>query len=355
MIASPGENRTQLRPLTSLRFFAALLVFCWHAGWTKNVAAAHFLGPAGVEFFFVLSGFILTYTYRSVFARGLTSTAMRAFWVARFARVYPLYALSLAASVAVGAAGYLPDAFPPHGFWPILGAHVVLVQTWDLAHMGIAFRLNRVDWSISDEALFYALFPLLAWLLLRRSREISSLLLGAAGLTAIAVILNVLLWPHVDERIPYVFPPVRVADFAVGMLLAAAFVRGLRVRRSPVATLAEIATLCGCAGAIATLPLLGTSTAVGPYFLPFSGLVVTLFACEAGAVSRALSHPILVYLGEISFALYLVHVLVLAFVPSASPLQFALAGGASLAVAAFAHELFEKPLRDGIRARLAQR
>ncbi len=326
MIASPGENRTQLRPLTSLRFFAALLVFCWHAGWTKNVAAAHFLGPAGVEFFFVLSGFILTYTYRSVFARGLTSTAMRAFWVARFARVYPLYALSLAASVAVGAAGYLPDAFPPHGFWPI-----------------------------TDEALFYALFPLLAWLLLRRSREISSLLLGAAGLTAIAVILNVLLWPHVDERIPYVFPPVRVADFAVGMLLAAAFVRGLRVRRSPVATLAEIATLCGCAGAIAALPLLGTSTAVGPYFLPFSGLVVTLFACEAGAVSRALSHPILVYLGEISFALYLVHVLVLAFVPSASPLQFALAGGASLAVAAFAHELFEKPLRDGIRARLAQR
>jgi peptidoglycan/LPS O-acetylase OafA/YrhL len=352
---SSGENRTQLRPLTSLRFFAALLVFCWHARWTKDAAEVHFLGPAGVEFFFVLSGFILTYTYRDVFARGLASSAVRTFWVARFARVYPLYALTLLASIAVGALGYLPEALPPQGFWPILGAHVALVQTWDLAHMGIAFRFNRVDWSISDEALFYALFPLLAWPLLRRTREISSLLLYAAGLTATDVIVNVLLWPHVDERIAYVFPPLRVADFGVGMVLAAAYLRGLRGARRPLATLIEIVTLCGCAGAIAALPLLGTSTAVGPYFLPLSGLVVTIFALGTGAISRALSHPVLVYLGEISFALYLVHVLVLAFVPSASPLAFALALAASLGVAALAHELFEKPLRDRIRARFAGR
>jgi peptidoglycan/LPS O-acetylase OafA/YrhL len=341
--------------LTSLRFFAALLVFCWHAGWTRDFAADHFLGPAGVEFFFVLSGFILTYTYRDVFARGYSSAAVRAFWIARFARVYPLYALSLAANVAVGAAGYLPDALPVQGFWPILGAHIALVQTWDIAHMGVAFRFNRVDWSISDEALFYAIFPLLARLLLRRSREISSLLLGAAGIAAIAVIVNVLLWPHVDERIPYVFPPLRLTDFAAGMLLAAAFVRGLRMTDTPLATLAEIVSLCVCVCAVAALPLLGTSTAIGPYFLPLSGLVVTLFAGEAGAISRVLSHPVLIYLGEISFALYLVHVLVLAIVPSGSPFQFAIAGATSLGAAALAHELFEKPLRDGIRARFARR
>jgi peptidoglycan/LPS O-acetylase OafA/YrhL len=336
-----------------LRFFAALLVFCWHATWTQNVSEAHFFGPAGVEFFFVLSGFILSYTYHRVFSQRLTLVAMRLFWVARFARIYPLYAASLAAFVAVGLSGRLPKEIPGQGFWPILLTHVALVQTWAVTQMGAAFCFSSVDWSVSDEAFFYTMFPLLATLVCRRSLDAGRLLLYAAAVAAIGVILNVTIWPHVDERIPYVFPPLRLPDFVVGMLLGIAFIRGSGQPSRRFATALEFFAVVFFFIAIAILPAFPSSTAIGPYFLPASAAIVGIFAYRSGQLSRVLSARALVYLGEISFALYLVHPLALAFLPSGSPLQFSLAFLASIALAVAAHELLERPLRDVIRASLA--
>jgi peptidoglycan/LPS O-acetylase OafA/YrhL len=112
------EEMPSLRPLTSFRFFAALAVFFHHMiGFfferprLKELYQAYYYeGYAGVSFFFVLSGFILTYNYRRVF----TSPKVRevwAFYVARLARIYPLHVLSFLVLVAVGL-GCWKSSFP---------------------------------------------------------------------------------------------------------------------------------------------------------------------------------------------------------------------------------------------------
>ena len=67
-----------LLPLTSLRFAAALLVFSWHCVPTRRFSAVFSLGYIGVAFFFLLSGFILTYRYHASFRDGLRFDAVRA-------------------------------------------------------------------------------------------------------------------------------------------------------------------------------------------------------------------------------------------------------------------------------------
>ena len=81
-------SRSDLKPLTSLRFVAALLVFAWHCYPMRQVAGVFSFGYIGVSFFFLLSGFILTYGYHRTFARGIEPHAVRAFYAARIARVY---------------------------------------------------------------------------------------------------------------------------------------------------------------------------------------------------------------------------------------------------------------------------
>ncbi len=92
---SQGDVPRRIHALTGVRFFAALAVLFYHCGivldypgWLQQVSS---LGPAGVNMFFVLSGFILYYTYRNWFACSVRRTAMWTFLRARFARVYPMH------------------------------------------------------------------------------------------------------------------------------------------------------------------------------------------------------------------------------------------------------------------------
>src|SRR3954471_5489435 len=91
----PAANRPRLPALTSLRFFAALHVVTFHLysirvtdgpAWYRNLSS---VGYAGVGLFFVLSGFILVYTYAG------RPWTMRTFWLTRVARIYPAYLFSL--------------------------------------------------------------------------------------------------------------------------------------------------------------------------------------------------------------------------------------------------------------------
>src|SRR5690348_9842412 len=101
-----GATRAQghLNALTGLRFFAAFYVVIFHFGKYHLASAPHWLfnigrsGYIAVGLFFVLSGFVLTYTYLGG-AAPWTRLDKRTFWVARLARIYPLYVLSLAMAV----------------------------------------------------------------------------------------------------------------------------------------------------------------------------------------------------------------------------------------------------------------
>ncbi|MRY29317.1 acyltransferase family protein, partial [Parabacteroides goldsteinii] len=94
-----------ISPLTSLRFLFALMVFGAHI-YTIDPYFDHLFykeGFVGVNFFFILSGFIIAYTYRDRLLE--QKSTLREFWVARIARIYPLHLLTLGISVYVG--GYI--------------------------------------------------------------------------------------------------------------------------------------------------------------------------------------------------------------------------------------------------------
>ena len=150
------HNLPPLRALTAIRFFAAIHVVLVHESFMNGHIP---FGPIGsrivnsgytaVTLFFVLSGFILAYNYEHVSDRA-------EFWISRFARIYPLYLLSLLPSLA-------SPHFSHHPHPGALGMLLTftLLQGWVPS---LAFSLNLVAWTLSVEAFFYALFPfLLPW------------------------------------------------------------------------------------------------------------------------------------------------------------------------------------------------
>src|SRR6476661_1182191 len=96
--------RALLPALTGVRFFAAFYVVLFHftlwyfaaaPQWVRNIVSS---GYVGVDLFFVLSGFVLTYTY---LVPGASHVPRREFWVARIARIYPMYLVALALALPI--------------------------------------------------------------------------------------------------------------------------------------------------------------------------------------------------------------------------------------------------------------
>jgi len=355
------ERREVLRPLTSLRFVAALLVFTWHCVPTRRASVVFSLGYIGVAFFFLLSGFILTYTYHGAFRDRLRAEALRAFYAARVARVYPLHLAMMLVSVACLAwlgANPLWSGVDAQTRLHAVAAQALLVQSW-IPVTAIYFGANGPAWSISVEALFYAVFPFTAFVLLRafRTARPRVVLLCAGGIWAAQMVA---LWPQhasVDDWRWYVFPPSRLADFVVGMMLAIAYLRfakQLRSRLQP--TSIEILAIAAVVLAVYVSPFVPLSLRFAAWVMPAWGLVIFTFAQSRGAVSRALSHPAAVRLGEVSFAFYLCHIAVITVVGTfvaAESLAFVPIALAGTLLASFA--LFhgvEQPLRARVRALL---
>jgi peptidoglycan/LPS O-acetylase OafA/YrhL len=111
-------------------------------------------GYMGVPFFFLLSGFVLTYAHSGETSR---SKSRRSFWAARFARVYPVYLLSLV----------LNWPFRNDGPFHIMlsrgamAATLTATQTWNPHFFYLAQAWNPPAWTLSVEAFFYLCFPFL--------------------------------------------------------------------------------------------------------------------------------------------------------------------------------------------------
>lgn len=159
------NNRPRLDALTALRFFAAAHVFLFHLEAAKLLVAPAFarqlagIGYVGVNFFFVLSGFILTWAHAG------TPPGTGQYLRARFFRIYPAYfvSLCLAAPVFIYVCFYttMPleqshiAVMKDHALL-FVGLAVLLLQAWVPA---AALSVNPVAWSLSVEVCFYLLFP----------------------------------------------------------------------------------------------------------------------------------------------------------------------------------------------------
>ncbi len=312
----------KLHALTSLRFFAAAMIVMLHAqGYFGAIKPlARFTLTQGVCFFFVLSGFILTYAYPSLDLRGA-----RRFLVARLARIVPLHVAAFVLYILLLPAWYRDSVSRgTHGAGLLT---LFLLQAWVPVYR-VQTAFNGVSWSLSVELFFYLCFPLLLWRWRRTWRiklTISFLLVCGSVLVANHWLSQL---PRGAEArdVVYFFPPARLWEFVVGVATAHLW-RYLRPRvhlgrcsgtALEVATLVTTFALMFESGAWAQragrLGIIGPGgeawlASSGFVWLPFAALICVM-ACEWGWIAWLLSRRPLVLLGEISFSLYLLHLIV---------------------------------------------
>ncbi|MDR1301864.1 MAG: acyltransferase, partial [Treponema sp.] len=212
-----------IKPLTSLRFFFALLVFLSHYTVGENIIFPH--GAIGVEFFFILSGFIISYTYKQKITEKQITT--RNFLIARFARVYPLHGLMLVLSVLLALRAAIRTDIP----FPIgqLFFQIPLLQSF-IPIKSYYFSFNAVSWSISDELFFYVMFPLLiSFFHTTKKRRLLIYGFGVLLLYFTAVFFIPEAYHH---AIFYINPFCRIIDFIIGMSLfnVSSFIRSHKDR-----------------------------------------------------------------------------------------------------------------------------
>lgn len=302
-------SRGELRALTSARGIAAWLVVLYHirgaiAGLPTGVEAILAKGYLAVDFFFLLSGFVIWLTWHERLNHG-GAAAIARFLQKRIARIWPLHAVMLAAAVALAlllrATGRSDPAFP----FAELPLHVLLIQNWGFTS---ALRWNDPAWSISCELAAYLLFPL--QLALVDWRRLPTAALVAIGATImIGLYLAMGRAPSLGTNIPHYGIIRCLSEFATGTIAAALFLRRPQAAL-PWATAALAAALWAS----------GTpETLIAP--ATFAALLLAL-ALSAGHPAHPLEGRWIHYLGKISYATYLSHFLLwkvfkLAFVAEA--------------------------------------
>ena len=320
-------------------------------------------GYVSVSLFFILSGFILTYNYASSETSGVVQNR-RGFWAARVARIYPVYLTGflLAAPFALHTHLHLKSLFAT---LPSLSGRVfsflTLTQAWTPSH---ALFWNGPSWSLSVEVFFYLLFPfILPWLWRLNEKQ----LLGVALLLWLAMLVpsGVLdsLGAHAGHGaaessatlnfIKY-SPVLRLPEFMIGIMLGKHFLG----KPEP----DSFFRFSSFASAVTALALLGMSPRL-PTLMVHNGLLDPIFAlliyglCKwNGLLAQFLSTSAVVFLGESSYALYLLHQPCMEWFNSIfkrlgmqpSYALFALYSLLTFAVSALVFVLIERPMRKRI-------
>lgn len=370
----PTKQHPDLRILTPLRGIAALWVVVYHFG--DQYLPALQPGPAGnllgkgylaVDLFFMLSGFVLTHVYHADFAR-FDPGRYRDFLAARVARLYPLHLVVLLAFVATAVAGHLLE-FARTGHFerlPLEGAHSVLAFIANVLMLqGLAageLSWNYPSWSISVEFLAYLMFPLALGPIWRADRRRAAQMAIALGIGIVGFA-----WLARGDFNQWDGPLALarcLPEFLLGSLLYTALRRPALARRFGTDRVA-IALLA----LVALLLHVGAPDLVSVMF--FAALVLSL-AANHGQVQALLDQPLLVRLGELSYAIYLIHGFVeylttrllasgpgivdrsqLGVAPSLALMALMIA--ASLLLAAGVHPHIEMRGRRALRARLMGR
>jgi peptidoglycan/LPS O-acetylase OafA/YrhL len=350
------EEKRALLPLTSLRFVAAAMIVVHHGLPAMKLLPLPLSLDQGVSFFFVLSGFILTYSYPSL----RTWMEVRRFLIFRIARVWPAHAVTTIAAVIIF---QLPIEFK-------IIANLAMVHAW-VPNWPWYFSYNTVSWSISTEFFFYLAFP---FLIIGWSRTFWwKFLLCAALLWALMIAGRELNLPDITvadtaslHGLLYISPLARLLEFVAGMTTCLAFrwtLPQIGTRPTWLFTVLEIAALIFAGWFLASHILWGSEMRLLPstaseylgHADSWPGVVpvIFVFAFQKGAISRMLSLKPFLLLGETSYSLYLVHYMTFGVIIRSLGITgiagFALGCAASLVLAFALWRLVERPARRTIR------
>ena len=311
---SAPRHPAYLAPLQGLRFLAALhivLLHTLHAPWLPTpLARLTTWGSSTASLFFILSGFVLTWTYAAP-GQGMRIPA-RQFWRRRAARLVPLALLAHLVVVPLVWSHYAPGER-----WPRALAAATGLQAW---YPPFADSFNSPAWSLSFLALGFLLLP---WLLRLTAQWTRARLLAAMAGLWVWMLVPAIAYALVRPEAPawkaalYSFPLVRLPEFLFGVVLARLF--ALRTPRLPHRWQLPAVVAVILAGLTLTPTRLFPLNHNG-LFAPVHAALIWTLGAGGGRVGRWLSLPAAQRLGDASFAVYLLHVPVYAW-------MVALAGG----------------------------
>ncbi|MGV0748822.1 acyltransferase family protein [Mycolicibacter minnesotensis] len=314
----------EIKALTGLRIIAAVWVVLFHFRPLLRLASPEFSdalapvldrGAQGVDLFFILSGFVLTWNYLERMGETFSVRATVHFLWLRLARVWPIYLVTMHLAL----------------LWVIFTLHVGHVPTEDLSRITAISYVRQVllvqlwfepffdgsswdgpAWSISAEWLAYLLFGVLVLAVYRVMRVTS-----ARGLATLAIIASLppllLLLATGQFYSPWSWLPRIVMQFTAGALACAA-VRKINPadsarRAAGYCSALLIAAMVGVLYYFDGHPISGLYDSGGLVDVLFVPLVMAL-AIGIGSLPALLSTRVMVYGGQISFCLYMVHELV---------------------------------------------
>ncbi|MCJ2033957.1 acyltransferase family protein [Methylobacterium sp. J-068] len=357
-----------MEALTGVRYIAAALVVLHHfvpVSEATDPIVRNFLkvvGDGSVSVFFVLSGIVLFHS--NVTLQGRLKKTKRHFWIARFARIYPVYALGilLIAPLSVhqilsshpNATNYLPRLI----VYPL--SAISLLQSWT---PWTAVAWNGPAWSLSVEAFFYALFPLLIGIASLSRRTCLAIALSSWALASAIGMAPFVLWGDAGSVFGGIFfqafPPLRLPEFIVGLIL------GILIRDTALPDAARSALSLVAVASLTAATLFAPWWAYRFFSLPCIGLLLFGLTSSGGILTWVLKTRVLVSLGAASYSLYILHVPVFGYLGliqdslSFRPLGpvanvfFGLALLTALSVAC--HRYLEMPMAGWINGRLASR
>ncbi len=357
----------QLHQITFTRFIAALTVVYFHYGQNIFPANVPFLfenvtaGPIAVGYFYVLSGFIMAIAYFQTEKNQQTGINKGKYWLARFARIYPVYLLAL---LIIVAAKYKSLASE----WETLPLHLLLLQSWV---PGYPITLNTPGWSLSVEAFFYFCFPfLLFWVYKKGLKPL--LILGVISWAITQILLHVLLNSDSYEAkgllhdFIYYNPAMHLNSFILGLIV------GIVVKKNPfkfndknngfwlLLSFVLIFLVIWARPYLEThfsFRLAFTNGLIAPLFLLF----IYLLAYHKGLISKVFNLPIFILLGEASYSLYILQKpvygiydkIIVPRINLSETIHFYIFLFILIAVSIASYKLFETPMRKWIRNRFS--
>jgi peptidoglycan/LPS O-acetylase OafA/YrhL len=402
--------RKPIPSLTGLRFIAAFSVLFAHAlpkifPWPEGHAVPNIysmleaVAGEGMSLFFVLSGFVIHYNYSERLATKGAAGCID-FFVARFARLYPLYFCCLAFDLLYG---YSYSQLP-NSLWAALPFYLTLTFSWIYLPFGdhaLIYQFGlmpSVAWSISTEWFFYCVYPFICFGLVQLHR-IGAKLSVALGVSIVAVAL---VWAagasadwlsdlavgwfgsvadanaHFQDSffrwLIYFSPYSRVFEFAIGCLCASIYMQLSKAPPKPGEEKLGLRLLWLAVAATVVLHVLFFDPKLSGYLGYFSWLnssfgfaipmAIIIFCCARykSIATWFLSQPRIVLCGEVSYSIYLLHLpVIFAFRWEAAPvrslrilvgdgLRFGMTTLAIIGLALITWSIIEVPARRWLRS-----
>lgn len=297
-----------IRTLNSLRFILILMIMMSHSTLPFSQACHDYLGEYPVAIFFTISGFVLSLSYGERLQKGEVSN--QSFFLTRIFKLYPFHLFILAITIPLdGRLGYL-------GPWYQTMAHALLLQCWVPTHQFIG-ALNAPTWFISDLIFYYLIFKYLYRWLMQGKKVFPLCTIGIYMVAYIALTLTV----EDDKSADYIYfyPPFRMIDFCLGILLY----RFYRSRKGKALSDLIAIRLTTWQAHLADLSIVMMSAAMyyvsvhtcpnfrcaALYWLPTAIVVFYFIASDQGKgwLTRLCHQKALLWLSGISFEIYICH------------------------------------------------